>query len=175
MKQIYTYKNIRPEIDPSVFVAPGAWIVGKVKIGADSSIWFNTTLRGDVNEIVIGARTNIQDQSLIHVSSFGLGTYIGDDVTAGHACILHACKIGNGAFIGMQACIMDGAEIEDGAMVAAGALVPPNKRIPKGELWAGSPARKMRDLTEDDFKHMKWSAAHYAELAAEYRDNVIDS
>lgn len=169
MPVILPYKNILPRIDQSAYIADNAVITGDVVIGEDSNIWFGCTLRGDVNNIRIGARTNIQDHTMIHVSSFGHNTEIGDDVTVGHMALLHACKVGNGAFIGMKACIMDGAVVEDRAMVAAGALVTPGKIVPSGELWAGSPARFMRKLTAEDFKHMEWSAAHYVRLSREYK------
>ena len=169
LKTIQSYKGIRPSIADDAFIAPNAYIIGDVKIGAGASIWYGCTLRGDVNNIVIGARTNIQDHTMIHVSSFGHNTEIGDDVTVGHCALLHACTIGKGAFIGMQACVMDGAVVEEGAMVAAGALVPPGKVVPKGQLWAGSPARFMRDLTEKDYEHMKWSVENYVKLSEEYK------
>lgn len=168
MPLIRPYKNILPKIHDSVFVAENAVIIGDVEIGEGSGIWYGCTLRGDVNIIRIGRRSNIQDHTIIHVSSTGQGTYIGDDVTVGHAAVLHACTIGNLAFIGMQACIMDDAVIEDGAMVAAGALVTPGKRIPAGQLWGGSPARYMRDLTEEERDFLPFSAARYARLAQEY-------
>jgi carbonic anhydrase/acetyltransferase-like protein (isoleucine patch superfamily) len=126
-------------------------------------------VRGDVNDIKIGARTNIQDGTVIHVSSTTQGTYIGDDVTIGHLALIHACTIGHRAFIGMQACVMDEAVVEEEAMVAAGALVTPSKRIPKHQLWGGRPARYMRDLTPEEIAYLKHSADHYAKLAKAYR------
>ncbi|MCB9991345.1 MAG: gamma carbonic anhydrase family protein [Rhodospirillales bacterium] len=166
---IQPYKETLPEIAGDAFIAANAVIIGDVKIGTQSSIWYGCTLRGDVNRIRIGARSNIQDHSMIHVSSFGHATIIGDDVTVGHMALLHACTLEDGSFVGMKACIMDGAVVEKGAMVAAGALVPPGKRVVSGQLWAGTPARFMRDLSEDDRKHMTWSAAHYVRLAQEYK------
>lgn len=165
---ILPYKDSVPVIADDVFIAGTASIIGDVIIGEQSSIWFGCTLRGDVNCIRIGARSNIQDHSMIHVSSFGHATIIGDDVTVGHMALLHACTVEDGAFVGMKACIMDGAVVEVGAMVAAGALVTPGKRIPAGELWGGSPARFMRKLTQDDRKHMDWSAANYVKLSRDY-------
>ena len=164
------YKNISPRIDPSVFVADNAAIIGDVEIGADSGIWFGCTLRGDVNDIKIGSRTNIQDHTIIHVSSTTQGTYVGDDVTVGHGAILHACTVGNLSFIGMQACVMDDAVVEDKAMVAAGALVTQGKVVKSGQLWAGRPAQYVRDLTEEEIEGFAHSAKHYAELAREYRE-----
>jgi gamma-carbonic anhydrase len=166
--KLMPFKNIMPRIGPKVFIAEGVPIVGDVEIGEESSIWFNCVLRGDVNNIKIGRRTNIQDGTVIHVSSSGQGTYIGDDVTVGHMAMLHACTIEDGAFVGMMACVMDGALIEKGAMVAAGALVTPGKRVPSGQLWGGSPARFMRELTEEEKKYLPWSAQHYVNLAREY-------
>lgn len=168
MAVLLPYKSIMPKIDETAFVAETAAIIGDVVIGAESSVWYGCTLRGDVNNIVIGARTNIQDHTMIHVASEGQGTYIGDDVTVGHAAVLHACTIGNMAFIGMQACVMDGAIVEDGAMVAAGALVTPGKRIPSGQLWGGSPAKYMRDLNEAEKGFLKYSAERYVRVAKDY-------
>ena len=174
MPIIAPYKNISPKISGSAFIAPGAAVIGDVVIGDESSVWYNCTVRGDVNNIVIGARTNIQDGTVIHVSSAGQGTYIGDDVTVGHMALLHACTIESGVFIGMQACIMDDSYVESGAMVAAGALVTPGKRVLSGQLWAGSPAKFMRELTEDEKKYILYSAKHYAGIAKNYLESPVD-
>ena len=168
MQQLFPYKNKLPLIGKNVFIAPTAAIVGDVEIGEQSSIWFNCVVRGDVNDVKIGARTNIQDGTVIHVSSKLQGTYIGNDVTVGHMAMLHACTIEDEAFIGMMACVMDGATVEKGAMVAAGALVTPGKRILSGQLWGGSPARFMRELSEEEKKYIPYSAGHYVRLASNY-------
>lgn len=168
MALIRPYKGKIPVIGKNVFLAENAVIIGDVVIGDDSNIWYGCVLRGDVNNIVIGQRSNIQDGTVLHVSSFGHNTTIGDDVTIGHMALLHACAIGNGAFIGMKACVMDGATVEADAMVAAGTLVTPGKRIPSGQLWGGSPAKFMRDLTSEDKKLMTWSSSHYVKLAKDY-------
>ncbi|HEV7371280.1 gamma carbonic anhydrase family protein [Arenibaculum sp.] len=166
---ILLHRGKTPQIDRTAFVAPTATVIGDVVIGEDSGIWFGCVVRGDVNEIRVGRRTNIQDGTVIHVASRGQGTYVGDGVTVGHMALLHACTVDDGAFIGMKACVMDGAVVESGAMVAAGALVTPGKRVPRGELWAGSPARKLRDLTADEIAGFARQAAHYVELAGSYR------
>ncbi len=165
---ILPYGGVLPKIAPGIWVAPNAAVIGDVEICAGSSVWFSCTLRGDVNEIRIGADTNIQDGTVIHVSKDGQGTYIGDDITIGHMALLHACTLGDGCFIGMNACVMDDAVVEPGAMVAAGALVTPGKRIPAGQLWTGRPARYVRDLTEAEAAYIPESARRYAALAAEY-------
>jgi carbonic anhydrase/acetyltransferase-like protein (isoleucine patch superfamily) len=172
MPIIRPYKNIMPRIHPSAFIAENAVIIGDVEIGAESSVWYGCTLRGDVNNIVIGQRTNIQDHTMIHVSSTTQGTYIGDDVTVGHAAVLHACTIGSLAFIGMQACVMDDVTIGEQAMVAAGALVTPGKIVEKGQLWGGSPAKFMRDLSQKDLDFLPFSAQRYATLAKIYREST---
>jgi carbonic anhydrase/acetyltransferase-like protein (isoleucine patch superfamily) len=166
---IRPYRNVLPKIDPTAFVAETATVIGDVEIGPESGIWYGCVLRGDVNDIRIGARTNIQDGTVIHVSRGVQGTYIGDDITVGHMALLHACTLESGCFIGMKACIMDRAVVESGAMVAAGALVTPGKRVKGGWLWAGSPARPVRELTEEDLAYFPVSARHYANLATEYR------
>lgn len=164
----HPYKNILPKIDDSVFVAENAVLIGDVEIGPETSIWYNCVLRGDVNDIKIGARTNIQDGTVIHVSSSTQGTYIGDDVTVGHMALLHACTIGDRAFIGMKACVMDDATVEEEAMVAAGALVTSGKRVPRHQLWAGSPAKYMRDLTAKEIDFLRFSADRYVKLSRTY-------
>lgn len=162
------YRKILPTIGSDVFIAENAAVIGDVEIGAGSSVWFGSTVRGDVHEIRIGKRTNVQDGSVIHVTRNLSGTYIGDEVTIGHGVILHACTIGNQAFIGMGACVLDEAVVEDRAMLAAGALLTPKKRVPTGQLWGGSPARYMRDLTEEELAFFPVSADNYVRLSAEY-------
>lgn len=166
---ILPWKGVRPTLHDTVFVAPGATVIGDTHIGADSSIWFGCVVRGDVHEIRIGARTNVQDGTVIHVSKGKFGTYIGDDVLIGHGCVIHACTLESGSFIGMGATVLDGAVVESGAMVAAGATVTPGKRVPRGELWAGAPAKKFRDLSPEEMDGFIRQCAHYAELASDYR------
>lgn len=166
---ILPYKGVVPTIDPAAFIAQTATVIGDVHIGPDTGIWYGCVVRGDVNEIRIGARTNIQDGTVIHVAGQGQGTYIGDGITVGHMALLHACTLEDNCFIGMKACVMDGAYVESGAMVAAGALVTPGKRVKSGQLWAGSPARPIRELTEQDLAYFPLSAENYAALARDYR------
>ncbi len=175
---IAPYKSIVPTIADTTFIAPSADIIGDVHIGAESSVWFGCVVRGDVNSVRIGARTNIQDGTVIHVTrgskdgnmgtGAGDGTFIGDDVTVGHMVLLHDCQIGNKAFVGMKACMMDKSRLEDGAMLAAGALLTPGKVVPSGQIWGGSPARYMRDLSEGEIEFLTVSAKNYVELAQEY-------
>lgn len=165
---ILPFDGVTPRIAPDAFIAPTAAVIGDVVIGAGSSVWFNCTLRGDVHEIRVGERTNIQDGSVVHVTSGKFGCYIGSDITIGHNAVIHACTLEDGCFVGMSATVMDGAVVESQAMVAAGALVTPGKRVRRGELWAGSPAKPMRRLTEDELAYFPESAAHYARLAARY-------
>jgi carbonic anhydrase/acetyltransferase-like protein (isoleucine patch superfamily) len=172
---VMPYKGMLPRIAADAFIAPTAVVIGAVEIGAEASVWFGCVLRGDSNTITIGPRTNIQDGTVIHVNheregAAGTKTTIGADVTVGHMALLHACTVEDGAFIGMKACLMDGVHVESGAMVAAGALVTPGKRIRKGELWAGSPAKLMRPLTEKEMAYFAYSAEHYCKVAANYRD-----
>lgn len=147
---ILPYEGALPKIARNAFVAPTATIIGNVEIGARTGIWFQCTLRGDINFIRIGEHCNLQDGTVVHVDSATYPTVIGDNVTIGHMALIHACTIESGAFIGMKACIMDGAVVESDAMVAAGALVPPGKRVPKGQVWAGTPARFLRQISDRD-------------------------
>ena len=165
---LLSYRGIQPRIADSVFIAPTATVIGDVEIGTDTNIWFGCVLRGDVNEIRIGERTNIQDGTIVHVSRETYGTYIGSDITIGHMALIHACTLEDGCFIGMQATIMDGCVVESGAMVAAGALVTPGKRVGRRQLWAGRPARPVRELSETDRANMAATAPHYVNLAREY-------
>ena len=142
--RILPYKGQMPRIAPDAYVADGAMIIGDVTIASLANVWFNCVVRGDEQAVTIGERTNIQDGCVIHVHSLKQGTYIGADVTVGHMCLLHACTLEDGAFVGMGAVVLDEAVIEGGAMLAAGAMLTPGKRIPKGQLWAGRPAKFMR-------------------------------
>lgn len=171
MQNIFSYKDTFPIIDGSAFIAPSANIIGDVNIGEQSSVWFNCTIRGDVNEIRIGNYTNIQDNSVIHVAEQGQGTYIGNNITVGHSALLHACTIKDNAMIGNQACIMDDCLIEQGAFVAAGALVTPNKVVRSGEVWAGRPAKKLRDVEKKDLDFFQVNTKRYIRLAKAYQQN----
>lgn len=167
---ILPWQGVWPSIHETAFIAPGAVIIGDVVIGAGSSVWFQCTLRGDVNEIRVGENTNIQDHTLVHVTKNGHGTYIGDNIAIGHSCTLHACTLESGCFVGMGATVMDGAVVESRAMVAARAFVTPGKRVPTGELWAGAPAKLMRILSDEDKAEIAGNPVRYAELARAYRD-----
>lgn len=168
MSGLYPFGGKRPILGDGVYIAPGARIVGDVEIGAQSSVWFNCVVRGDVNVIRIGARTNIQDGSIVHVTRKMHGTFIGDDVLIGHACLIHGCTLENGSFVGMGATVMDACVVETGAMLAAGSLLTPGKRIPSGQMWAGRPARYVRDLSPEEAERNAAAAAHYARLAGLY-------
>lgn len=169
MALLLPWRGVSPAIDPSAWIAPNATVIGDVQIGPDSSIWFGTIVRGDVNTIRIGRGANIQDGSVVHVTTNRFATIIGDDVLIGHMAMIHGCTIESGAFIGMKACIMDGVVIEGGAMVAAGALVTPGKRVKSGELWGGSPAKLLRAMTDAEREHIANAPKRYARIAAEYK------
>ncbi|MCM0033543.1 gamma carbonic anhydrase family protein [Sandarakinorhabdus limnophila] len=158
-----------PQIADDVFIAPGAHVIGKVSIGAGSSIWFNCVLRGDVGHISVGERTNVQDGTIVHVTGGRFDTHIGDDVLIGHACIIHGCRLENHAFVGMGAIVLDGAVVEPDAMLAAGALLTPGKVVKSGELWAGRPAKFLRSLTAAEIAGNRAGAAGYARLAQVYQ------
>jgi carbonic anhydrase/acetyltransferase-like protein (isoleucine patch superfamily) len=173
---ILPHNGITPKIAPDAFVAETAVIIGDVEIASGASIWYGCVLRGDANSIRIGARTNIQDGTVIHVNheregAAGTRTVIGADITVGHMALLHACTLEDGSFVGMKACVMDGAVVETGAMVAAGALVTPGKRVKRGELWAGSPAKPMRPLTAAEAEMFQWTVDHYVERARVFRSS----
>src|SRR4030095_803068 len=158
----------RPQLGEKVFIAPGAYVIGEVSVGEGSGIWFNTVIRGDVNWIKIGKRTNIQDLSVIHVDSGGWPTTIGDDVTVGHRVILHGCTLADRVLIGMGSTVMNGVKIGEDAIVGAGSLITENTVIPPRTLSLGSPCKVKRDLTEGEVQLLKLSALHYAELAEKY-------
>ena len=165
---IIEFNGHKPDIHESCFIADNATVIGRVELGKNSSIWFGTVVRGDVNYITIGENTNIQDNCTIHVND-DQPTVIGDNVTAGHGAIIHACKIGNNVLIGMGAIVLDGAEIGDNVIIGAGALVPPNKKIPSNSMVIGMPAKVVRELTEEDKAAISGTWQHYVELAKEYK------
>jgi len=169
---IIPFAGHTPRVAADAFIAPGVVLIGDVEVGPGASIWFGSVLRGDVGPIRVGARTNIQDGTIVHVDSHTYPTLIGADVTIGHCVLIHACTLEDGAFVGMRATVMDGAVVEGGGMVAAGALVTPGKRVRRGELWAGSPAKMWRALTQDDLDGFKSTVEHYAEKAHQFRAAV---
>lgn len=163
------YRGVTPTISANAFVAQTAAVIGDVHLGAGSGIWYGCVVRGDVNEIRIGERTSIQDLTMIHCAERGQGTYIGNGVTVGHSAVLHACTVEDDAFIGIQACVMDDCLIETGAMVAAGALVTPGKTVKAGEVWAGQPAKKLRNISQKDLDFFEINRQRYERLAHEYK------
>jgi carbonic anhydrase/acetyltransferase-like protein (isoleucine patch superfamily) len=167
---ILPYRGIRPRIHPSVFVAEGAQIVGDVEIGAESSVWFNTVIRGDVHYIRIGDRTNIQDNCVLHVTHEVYPLVIGSEVTVGHGAILHAATIKDRCLIGMGAKVLDNATIGSYSLVAAGALVLEGFEVPDGVLVAGVPAKIKRKLTDEERQQIVQSAENYVQYVKSYRE-----
>jgi len=171
---IRSFQGIGPRIDPTVFIAETAVIVGDVQIGSQSSIWYNVVARADVNFIRIGSRTNIQDLSMLHVTHRknaedpGAPLIIGDDVTVAHSVTLHGCTVQNGAFIGMQAIVMDKVVVGEGALIGARALVTEGTRIPPHTMWIGAPAKYKRDLTSDEIAWLGRSSGNYVNYALQY-------
>jgi len=180
MKNILTYRGITPKIDSSSFIASTAIISGDVAIGKNVGVWYGCVIRGDVEKIRIGDDTNIQDNTVIHVTRAnhaqnktgdeGAPTIIGKGVTIGHSAIIHACIIEDYAFIGMGSILMDLAKVESYGMLAAGAVLTPGKIVKSGQIWAGNPAKYFRDLTEAEKNYIKTSAENYMELAREYQE-----
>jgi gamma-carbonic anhydrase len=173
---IIPFKGISPRIAADAFIAPNAVIIGDVEIGPQASIWFNCVLRADINAIRVGARSNLQDGTIVHCDGAyhgkaGFPTIIGDDVLVGHMVMVHGAILENHAFVGMNSVLLNGTVVEGDAMVAAGALVS-GKRIPKGELWAGSPAKFMRELSEKDIASMRAGVERYVVNGQTYRDQL---
>ncbi len=174
---ILPFKNIHPKIHPTAFIAPGAVIIGDVEIGEDSSIWPGCVIRGDVNYIRIGKRTNIQDGTVIHVtrpsvvvntSGQGGMTIIGDNITVGHKCMLHACTLEDECFVGMSSTVMDGAIVKKGGMVAGAAVITYRKEIPAGQIWAGNPAKFLRDMKQEEKDFILRSSDNYVNDSRDY-------
>jgi carbonic anhydrase/acetyltransferase-like protein (isoleucine patch superfamily) len=158
-----------PRVHPSAVLLPTAVISGDVEIGEGASVWFGTVVRGDVNHVRIGARTNLQDLTVVHVTGGTHPTVIGDDVTVGHRAVLHGCTIGDRCLVGIGAIVLDGAVVGPDAMVGAGALVPPRMVVPPRTLVMGAPARVKRELTDEEVASLRASAARYVGYAVQYR------
>lgn len=158
----------KPELHEDVFVAPDAVIIGNVVIGEASSIWYQTVIRGDVHHIRIGSSTNIQDGSVVHVTTGTYSVSIGDRVTIGHRAVIHGCNIGNDVLIGIGAIVLDGVEVGDGSLVAAGSLLPPNKIYPPNSFIMGIPGAVKRQVTDAERKGIRSAADHYVEIAREH-------
>lgn len=170
---LYALGNLKPQIDPTAWIAPTAVLIGDVRIGPGANIWFNCVLRGDTNPVIVGARSNVQDGTVVHVNHHTNPAIIGDDVTIGHSAIVHACKLENRAFIGMGATVLDGAVVEEGGMLGARGLLGLGKRIGKQELWAGSPARLVRVMSDEERARWDRIAPHYLDLSAQYMKTLL--
>lgn len=175
---IRTYQGQKPRLGQRVYVDVGAHLIGDVELGDDVSLWPGTVVRGDVNYIRIGARTNVQDGTIIHVSHDGpftrpggYPTIIGSDVTIGHGAIVHACVIEDGCLIGMGATVLDGATIRKNGFVGAGAVIAPGKTVGERELWLGNPAKLVRVLSDRDVESLYYSATHYVKLKDRYLES----
>lgn len=166
---IYEFLKKSPQFDDSVFVAPSADLIGDVTIGAESSVWFNVTIRGDVNWIEIGGRTNIQDNASVHVMNQTGPTKIGDDVTVGHNAMIHGCTIHERVLVGIHATVLDKAVVEADVIIAAGSLVPPGKTLESGFLYMGSPVKQIRKLTDEEIASIPQNAQNYVKYQRTYR------
>jgi carbonic anhydrase/acetyltransferase-like protein (isoleucine patch superfamily) len=174
MTPVRAYRNARPKLGANVYVDPAATVIGDVELGDDVSVWPGAVLRGDVDRIRVGARTNVQDGAVLHVTHDGPYTpggqpcIVGSDVTIGHGAVIHACTIEDCCLIGMHATVLDGAVVKRHALVGAGALVAPGKLVGEGELWIGNPARCVRRLSDVEIEALRYSARHYVELKNGY-------
>jgi len=171
---IGNYLHHGPRIHEEAYIAPTADVVGRVTIHKDASVWHGAVIRGDVNEVVIGERTNVQDLTVIHEAD-DYGVFIGSDVTIGHGAIVHACTIENNCLIGMGAIILDGAHIEENVIIGAGALVTGGKRIPRNSMVLGSPGKVVRSLTEEEIKELTDSALKYVRVSKEYAQEGVQT
>lgn len=177
---IRNFKHKSPDIHPTAYIDEQALVIGDVTIGEHSSVWPMTVVRGDVHSVRIGARTNIQDACVLHVThdsafaSGGLPLVVGDDVTVGHRVTLHACSVGNFCLIGMSATVMDGVVLGDEVIVGAGSLVPTGKRLESGYLYVGSPVKRVRTLKDNELAFLEYSARHYSKLKNEHKTGRAD-
>jgi carbonic anhydrase/acetyltransferase-like protein (isoleucine patch superfamily) len=166
---IHPYRGVTPKVHPSVFIAASADVIGDVELAEESSVWFGTVVRGDVNYIRVGRGSNLQDGTVIHVNRTGNPTILEEYVTVGHAARLHGCHIKSHCLIGIGAVVLDGAVLEEECLVAAGAVVSPGTKVPRGSVLMGTPARVKRQVTEADLDLIRRSAKNYIALAAEYK------
>ena len=166
---LITYDGKAPQVDPSAVIQSSAQLIGDIRIGRQSSIWFNVVIRADVHFVRIGERTNIQDNSTIHVTTGRWPTIIGSDVTVGHSVVLHGCTVGNRCLVGIGALVLDGCEIGDDCLVGAGALLTPGTTVAPGHLVLGSPAKIVRPLSAEELAELRRSALAYVEHAQHYR------
>jgi carbonic anhydrase/acetyltransferase-like protein (isoleucine patch superfamily) len=165
------YGNRRPEVSPSAFVAPGAYVIGAVYLGEESSVWYGAVLRGDTEPIRVGARTNIQDGCLLHADP-GYPAVVGEGCVVGHRAVVHGCEVGDGCLIGMSATILNGAKIGEDSIVAAGALVPEGREFPARSLIIGAPAKRAREVTEEQTQDIARGVRTYIERATEHREEL---
>ena len=167
---IRAFRGVLPRVAPSAYIDPSAQVIGDVTLGERSSIWCNATLRGDVNRIVIGNETNVQDNAVLHVDEGDFPLHLGDRVTVGHSAMLHGCTVEDGALIGIGAIVLNGAKIGAGAVIAAGALVSEGVEIPAGSLAMGVPAKVRRQVTDEEKIRFSVNADHYVTLCQSYRE-----
>ncbi|MEM6344364.1 MAG: gamma carbonic anhydrase family protein [Bacteroidota bacterium] len=172
MALIKPYKEFHPGFGPEVFLAENATIIGEVRIGAQSSVWYQAVLRGDVGAILIGERSNIQDAAILHCTTGGTPTIVGNDVVVGHRAVLHGCTIEDEVLVGMGAIILDGAVVQKHCIVAAGALVPEGKILESGYLYAGVPAKQIKKISPEQIEMIRYGARGYVEKAKEYLKNL---
>ncbi len=172
MTSIFPFEGKWPRIHPTAWIAPTAAVIGDVEIGPNSTVWYHCVLRGDTNFIRIGEGTNIQDGSILHVNRGREPCILGNHVTIGHACIIHACTLEDRAFVGMGATVLDGAVMHEGSMLAAGSILPPNKVMGRQEQWMGNTAKLRKLLTDAESAGFDRTAAHYAELGGRHRASL---
>jgi len=169
---VLPYEGLEPTLGENVFVAPGAYVIGDVEIGRDSSIWYGSVVRGDIHYIRIGERTNIQDGSVIHVTHDTHPAVVGNEVTVGHKAVLHGCTVEDRSLVGIGAVVLDGAVVEKYAMVAAGAVVTPGTVVQSGMIFGGIPAKPLRELAAEEMREFEESAARYREYAEAHRSSL---
>jgi carbonic anhydrase/acetyltransferase-like protein (isoleucine patch superfamily) len=170
---LYEHMGVRPTLGRDVYVAPNATVIGDVHLGDEASVWWSTVIRGDVFPIRFGARTNVQDGSVVHVTGGKAATTVGDDVTIGHMVLLHGCTVGHRCLIGMGSILLDGAEIGDDSLVAAGSLVTPRSKFPPRSMVVGRPAKRLREVTEADLAMIREGGQLYVQYAATFRSGAV--